>query len=541
MHIKTITSAPRDDQKPGTSGLRKTTKHFQAPEFLERYVQAIFDATGGAEGKTFAIGGDGRFWSVEATQIIIKIALGNGARKLLVGRDTLLSTPAASNIIRKYKTDGGLILSASHNPGGENGDFGVKFNGANGGPASEGVTDDIYAATCASIDVKIADIDDIDLTTIGEQSIGDSTIVVIDPVIDYLTLMEELFDLDAIKVMIANGRRVKFDAMHAITGPYATALLEDRLGCPKGTVINGIPSPDFGGGHPDPNPTWAKSLYNSVVERSEADIAAASDGDGDRNMIVGANTYVTPSDSLAIIAEHAIHIPAYANGLDGVARSMPTSGAVDRVAEAMNVECFVTPTGWKYFGSLMDAGRITLCGEESFGTGSTHVREKDGLWAFLCWLNIMAATNKTPRQLVDDHWIRFGRTFYTRHDYEAVPVEQANKAVARAEASIGDRAVAAKMSIQNAENFAYTDPIDGCVSTNQGYHFSFVDGSKIIMRLSGTGTVGATIRLYFENHSADQSRFNDDTQQVLATTIANAETLFGVQQSTGRNGPDVIT
>lgn len=541
MQIKTFTSAPRDDQKPGTSGLRKTTKEFQAPEFLERYVQAIFDATGGAAGKTFVIGGDGRFWSVEATQKIIKIALGNGAKRLLVGRDTLLSTPAASNVIRKYKTDGGLILSASHNPGGEDGDFGVKFNGANGGPAAESVTDTIFAATKAPIDVKMANIDDVDLSTIGEQGIGDATIEVIDPVADYMALMETLFDLNAIKAMIAEGRRVKFDAMHAITGPYAVALLEERLGCPQGTVINGTPSPDFGGGHPDPNPTWAKTLYEAVVERAEADIAAASDGDGDRNMIVGADTYVTPSDSLAIIAEHATLIPAYAKGLDGVARSMPTSGAVDRVAQALDLECFVTPTGWKYFGSLMDAGRITLCGEESFGTGSTHVREKDGLWAFLCWLNIMAATGKTPRQLVDDHWARFGRTFYTRHDYEAIPVEQANQCVARAQAAVDNPNAVGGISIKAAENFAYTDPIDGSVSKNQGFLFTFDDGSKVIMRLSGTGTVGATIRLYFENHVADSTQFENDTQHVLADSIANAEALFGVKAISGRTGPDVVT
>lgn len=541
MQIKTFTSAARDDQKPGTSGLRKTTKEFQAPEFLERYVQAIFDATGGAAGKTFVIGGDGRFWSVEATQKIIKIALGNGAKQLLVGRDTLLSTPAASNIIRKYKTDGGLILSASHNPGGENGDFGVKFNGPNGGPAAESITDAIFAATKAPIDVTMADIGDVDLSTIGEQSVGNATITVIDPVADYLSLMETLFDLDAIKAMIAAGRRVKFDAMHAITGPYAVALLEKRLGCPSGTVINATPSPDFGGGHPDPNPTWAKTLYDAVVERGEADIAAASDGDGDRNMIVGADTYVTPSDSLAIIAEHATHIPAYAKGLDGVARSMPTSGAVDRVAQALNLECFVTPTGWKYFGSLMDAGRITLCGEESFGTGSTHVREKDGLWAFLCWLNIMAATGKTPRQLVDDHWARFGRTFYTRHDYEAIPVDQANQCVARAQAAVDDPQAFSDIGIKAGENFSYTDPIDGSVSKNQGYRFTFEDGSKVIMRLSGTGTVGATIRLYFENHVADSAQFESDTQDVLADSIANAEALFGVKAISGRNGPDVVT
>lgn len=541
MQIKTFTSAARDDQKPGTSGLRKTTKEFQAPEFLERYVQAIFDATGGAAGKTFVIGGDGRFWSVEATQKIIKIALGNGAKQLLVGRDTLLSTPAASNIIRKYKTDGGLILSASHNPGGENGDFGVKFNGPNGGPAAESITDAIFAATKAPIDVTMADIGDVDLSTIGEQSVGNATITVIDPVADYLSLMETLFDLDAIKAMIAAGRRVKFDAMHAITGPYAVALLEKRLGCPSGTVINATPSPDFGGGHPDPNPTWAKTLYDAVVERGEADIAAASDGDGDRNMIVGADTYVTPSDSLAIIAEHATHIPAYAKGLDGVARSMPTSGAVDRVAQALNLECFVTPTGWKYFGSLMDAGRITLCGEESFGTGSTHVREKDGLWAFLCWLNIMAATGKTPRQLVDDHWARFGRTFYTRHDYEAIPVDQANQCVDRAQAAVDDPQAFSDIGIKAAENFSYTDPIDGSVSKNQGYRFTFEDGSKVIMRLSGTGTVGATIRLYFENHVPDSAQFESDTQDVLADSIANAEALFGVKAISGRNGPDVVT
>lgn len=541
MTIKTTVTQERDDQKPGTSGLRKTTREFMEPMFLERYAQATFDATGGAKGRTFVIGGDGRYWSAEAAIIIARIAAANGAAKLMIAQDALLSTPAASHVIRKYKTDGGIILSASHNPGGIDGDFGVKFNGPNGGPAAENVTNAIYAATQKDVKVSILEETGLDLSKPGKVMLGGTEIEVFDPVTDYIALMEELFDLDAIKIMIQAGRTVRFDAMHAITGPYAKAILEDRLGCPDGTVVNAVPSPDFGGGHPDPNPTWAKPLFDAVVERSEFDIAAASDGDGDRNMIVGAGTYVTPSDSLAIICEHAKQIPAYAKGLDGVARSMPTSGAVDRVADDLGIDCYVTPTGWKFFGSLMDAGRITLCGEESFGTGSTHVREKDGLWAFLCWLNIMAATGKTARELVDNHWARFGRTFYTRHDYEAIPTADADKVVVQAKDVIESPQSVGSLAMVSAEDFSYTDPVDGSISANQGYRFIFDDGSKIIMRLSGTGTVGATIRLYFERHVPDQDTFAHPTQDVLGPVIAAAETLLGVQKNTGREQPNVIT
>jgi len=537
MTHSTIQSNARDDQKPGTSGLRKTTRHFQQPHFLERFIQAIFDATGGAAGRTFVIGGDGREWSPEAAQTIIRIAIANGAKQLLVGRDAILSTPAASNLIRKYKTDGGIILSASHNPGGLDGDFGVKFNGSNGGPASESVTEEIYKRTRTDMEIHIAETADIDLSKIATLMVGETTVKIVDPVADYVELMRELFDFQAIGAMIAGGRTLRFDAMHAVTGPYARAILEDCFGCPAGTVVKGTPLPDFGGAHPDPNPTWAKSLYEAAGERGADDIAAASDGDGDRNMIVGAHVYVTPSDSLAIICEHASKIPAYRNGLAGVARSMPTSAAVDHVAAELGIDCYVTPTGWKFFGNLMDDGRITLCGEESFGTGSTHVREKDGLWAYLCWLNIMAATGKSAADLVHDHWSRFGRTFYTRHDYEAVPQEQADAVVTRAEALVASGA----KGITKAESFAYTDPVDGSLSTNQGYRFEREDGARIIMRLSGTGTVGATIRLYFEEHEADSTRFDDDAQDALADVFETAEQLLKVREETGRDAPDVVT
>ena len=537
MTILEITSPGRNDQKPGTSGLRKKTRQFQEEHFLERYIQATFDATGGAAGKTYVVGGDGREWCREATAIIARMAAANGAARLIIGRDALLSTPAASNLIRKRKADGGLILSASHNPGGIDGDFGVKYNGANGGPATETVTDAIFAASQTDVTYRIVSDDAPSLGQIGTFRIGDMDIEVIDPVADYAELMQELFDFDAIRTMIAAGRTVRFDAMHAITGPYAKAILEDRLGCPPGTVINAVPLPDFGQGHPDPNPTWAHEIYNAVVQRSECDVAAASDGDGDRNMIVGAGTYVTPSDSLAIICEHATTIPAYAAGLDGVARSMPTSGAVDRVAAELGMDCYVTPTGWKFFGNLMDAGRITICGEESFGTGSTHVREKDGLWAFLCWLNIMAATGKSVRELVDSHWMRFGRTFYSRHDYEEVPQELADLVVAKASDIIANGAD----NVVAAENFSYTDPVDGSTSRNQGYRLTMNDGAKAIMRLSGTGTVGATIRLYFEQHIDDATRFSTDTQQLLADVMAKTEALLGVRALTGKSAPDVIT
>ncbi|PRY89458.1 alpha-D-glucose phosphate-specific phosphoglucomutase [Donghicola tyrosinivorans] len=543
MDIQIKETRPIDGQKPGTSGLRKKTRTFMEPHFLENYVQATFDGIGGIAGKTLILGGDGRFFNAQAIQVILRMACANGAARMVVGQNGVLSTPAASNLIRQRGADGGLILSASHNPGGIDADFGLKYNGPNGGPASEGVTDKIFERTKSIDSYKIVETQDADLSTLGESKMGDMVIEIVDPVTDYAALMETLIDFDAIRKMIAGGFRIRFDAMHAVTGPYAKEILENRLGAPEGSVVNGVPSEDFGGGHPDPNPIWAKELMDVMYGDNAPDFGAASDGDGDRNMIVGPNSYVTPSDSLALLASKAHLAPGYSKGLAGVARSMPTSGAVDLVAKAQGIECFETPTGWKFFGNLLDAGRVTLCGEESAGTGSDHVREKDGLWAVLLWLNILAASGKSVADLMGEMWGEFGRCYYSRHDYEDVDAAAANGLMDALRGQLDDLKGQSfgPLTVQMADEFAYDDPIDGSHSARQGLRILFEGGSRIVFRLSGTGTVGATIRVYLERLETDPALLTLEPAAALADIIAAADQIAGLKQRTGRDGPDVIT
>ncbi|MEC9196970.1 MAG: alpha-D-glucose phosphate-specific phosphoglucomutase [Pseudomonadota bacterium] len=543
MDIQIKETRPIDGQKPGTSGLRKKTRTFMEPHFLENYVQAIFDGIGGIAGKTLILGGDGRFFNAQAIQVILRMACANGAARMVVGQNGVLSTPAASNLIRQRGADGGLILSASHNPGGIDADFGLKYNGPNGGPASEGVTDKIFERTKTIDSYKIVETQDADLGTLGESAMGDMVIEIVDPVTDYAALMETLIDFDAIRKMIAGGFRIRFDAMHAVTGPYAKEILENRLGAPTGSVVNGVPSEDFGGGHPDPNPIWAKELMDVMYGDNAPDFGAASDGDGDRNMIVGPSCYVTPSDSLALLASKAHLAPGYSKGLAGVARSMPTSGAVDLVAKAQGIECFETPTGWKFFGNLLDAGRVTLCGEESAGTGSDHVREKDGLWAVLLWLNILAASGKSVGDLMGEMWAEFGRCYYSRHDYEDVDAAAANGLMDALRGQLDDLKGQSfgPLTVQMADEFAYDDPIDGSHSARQGLRILFEGGSRIVFRLSGTGTVGATIRVYLERLETDPALLTLEPAAALADIIAAADQIAGLKQRTGRDGPDVIT
>lgn len=541
--ILTVPTQPIDGQKPGTSGLRKKTKIFMGPHYLENFTQSVFDAIGGVTGKVLVLGGDGRYFNDRAVQVILRMAAAGGAARMIVGQGGLLSTPAASNLIRKRGADGGVILSASHNPGGIDEDFGMKFNGANGGPAPESVTDRIFARTQELTEYRILETEDLDLSQPGEIRLGDMVVEVVDPVADYAQLMGELFDFDAIRNLFAGGFRMRFDAMHAVTGPYAKAILEGILGAPEGTVVNGTPSPDFGGGHPDPNPVWAKELMDLMFAEDAPDFGAASDGDGDRNMIVGRGIYVTPSDSLAVLAANATLAPAYAKGLAGIARSMPTSGAADRVAAKLGIEIHETPTGWKFFGNLLDAGRVTICGEESAGTGSDHVREKDGLWAVLLWLNILARRIEPMSQIMAAHWKEFGRNYYSRHDYEAVPVERANALVQRLRDIAPDLPGQdfQGMTVANADDFAYHDPVDGSVSKHQGIRISFADGSRVVMRLSGTGTEGATLRVYLERFEPDPARHDLPVEEALAPVIAAAEEIALIREFTGRDAPDVTT
>ncbi|MCW9089608.1 MAG: alpha-D-glucose phosphate-specific phosphoglucomutase [Gammaproteobacteria bacterium] len=543
MEIKTVQTTPFDDQRPGTSGLRKTVQQFQTENYLENFVQAIFDEVPALRGGILVVGGDGRFYNREAIQTIIRMAAAHGIGRVMVGRDGLLSTPAASAVIRKYQTQGGIILSASHNPGGPDGDFGIKFNVASGSPAPESLTEAIYNRTREIAEYHIFDHPNIQLHELGLFSVGDTTVEIIDPVYDYAELMESLFDFDAIRAMIKDGFRLRFDAMSAITGPYATEILEQRLGAPVGTVINGEPLPDFGGHHPDPNLTHAKALVEELFGDNAPDFGAASDGDGDRNMILGRNFFVTPSDSLAVITANGERLPGYQGRISGVARSMPTSGAADKVAEKLGIECFETPTGWKFFGNLLDEGRIVFCGEESFGTGSDHVREKDGLWAVLAWLNILAVRQESVEDIVREHWREYGRNYYTRHDYEGIDLDAARGLMAHVEAQfaglVGKELAGGKVAY--ADNFSYTDPVDGSVSKNQGLRIGFEDGSRIIYRLSGTGTVGATLRIYIEKYEADPARQNEDTQQALAPLIALAAEIAELGERTGRAAPSVIT
>jgi phosphoglucomutase len=541
--IRTIETKPFDDQKPGTSGLRKKVPHFQQPHYVENFIQAIFDSLEGFGGKTLVVGGDGRYFNREAIQRVIKIAAANGFGRLLVGRGGLISTPAVSCIIRARRAFGGIILSASHNPGGPEGDFGVKYNIGNGGPAPEKVTDAIFAASKAIKLYRISDAADVDLDKLGVTRIEATDVEIIDPVADYMALMNTLFDFPSIKALFASGFRMRFDAMHAVTGPYAHAILEGELGAERGTVVNGTPLPDFGGHHPDPNLTYAKDLYDLMMSPEAPNFGAASDGDGDRNLILGRGIFITPSDSLAMLAANARIAPGYSGGLAGIARSMPTSGAADRVAAKLGVNCYETPTGWKFFGNLLDAGLATLCGEESSGTGSNHVREKDGLWAVLLWLNILAKRRISALDLAHEHWATYGRNYYTRHDYEEIDLGAANGLMAGLHAqfstlpgqSLDGHKIAA------VDDFEYHDPVDGSDTTGQGIRVMFEGGSRIVYRLSGTGTVGATLRVYIERHEPANGNLGLDAQAALADLIALSRSLAEIDKRTGRTAPSVIT
>jgi phosphoglucomutase len=544
MRIATVKTTPFTDQKPGTSGLRKKVPVFQQPNYAENFIQSIFDSLEGKNGQTLVVGGDGRFYNREVIMIAIRMAAANGFGKVIVGKGGILSTPAASHVIRKFKAFGGIVLSASHNPGGPSEDFGIKYNIGNGGPAPEKITDAIYARTKTIGEYHIADDFGIDLDVTGtHQRDRDFTIDVIDPVADYAALMEELFDFAAIRKHLAGGFRFVFDAMHAVTGPYAHEIFENRLGSPKGTVRNGTPLPDFGGHHPDPNLVHARELYDELMSRDAPDFGAASDGDGDRNLVIGKGIFITPSDSLAILAANAQLAPGYKSGIAGIARSMPTSAAADRVAEKLGIEMHETPTGWKFFGNLLDAGKVTICGEESAGTGSSHVREKDGLWAVLLWLNILAVRRESALEIVKNHWAEFGRNYYSRHDYEAVESEAANRLVdgLRARlASLPGTKVGA-LTVTAADDFTYHDPVDGSLSAKQGIRIIFEGGSRIVYRLSGTGTSGATLRVYIERYEPDPAKHGIETQAALADLIAAADEIASIRALTGRNAPDVIT
>ncbi len=544
MTVQLVATQAFSGQRPGTSGLRKKVQVFMEKNYLENFVQSVFDSLDGFQGQTLVVGGDGRYWNEQAIQIILRMAAANGFGRILVGQNGILSTPAASCVIRKHKAFGGLILSASHNPGGPDGDFGIKYNIGNGGPAPEKLTEDIYRRSQSITQYQTIAAADIDLSTLGEFSLGTATVVVIDPVSDYAGLMEQLFDFSAIRNLFHSGAfRMRFDAMHAVTGPYAKRILEDILGAPCGTVMNATPLPDFGGGHPDPNPVHAEQLMAEMFGSNAPDFGAASDGDGDRNMIVGKRFVVTPSDSLAVMAANAHLLPGYAQGIAGVARSMPTSRAADRVADALGVHAFETPTGWKFFGNLLDAGKATLCGEESYGTSSDHVREKDGLWAVLFWLNLLAERKEAVGTIVRQHWRRFGRHYYSRHDYEAVDSAAANNLVDALRdklASLAGQTVAG-LTIESADDFTYTDPIDGSISRNQGIRINFAGDSRVVFRLSGTGTEGATLRVYLERFEADPELHDIEPQEALASLIQAAEQLAEISTRTGRAHADVVT
>ncbi len=552
MQIRTVAVTPFPDQRPGTSGLRKKVAVFRQPGYVETFVQAIFDALPeasgeGVAGKTLVLGGDGRFFNNEAAQIVLRLMAANGVARVLVGRSGLLSTPAASAVIRKRRAFGGIILSASHNPGGPDGDFGIKYNVANGGPAPEAVTEAIYRHTKGIAEYRTIDAAAVPLDRPGLLRIGAMDVEVIDPVADYAELMERIFDFDRLHDLFRGGFRLRFDALHAITGPYAREIFERRLGAPEGTAVNAEPLPDFGGHHPDPNPTYAAALVQALAAPDGPDFGAASDGDGDRNMVVGKGLglgggVISPSDSLAILAANAPLVPWFKGGLPGVARSMPTSRAVDRVAASLHIDSFETPTGWKYFGSLLDAGRITLCGEESAGTGSDHVREKDGVWAVLFWLNILAVRRETAATIVADHWQRFGRHFYARHDYEGVAAGPAADLIERlriALPALPGRRLGA-FTVHEADDFAYTDPVDGSLSEHQGIRIECDEGARIVFRLSGTGTEGATLRVYLERFEADPARHATLPATALAGLAATAASVADIEGMLGRSQPTVV-
>jgi len=517
---------------------------FQTRHYLENFVQSIFDSLEGYEGQTLVVGGDGRYYNRVAIQIILKMAAANGFGRVLVGQGGILSTPAASCLIRKYHAFGGIILSASHNPGGPEGDFGIKYNIGNGGPAPEKVTSAIYARSQVIDQFKILEAGDVNLDQLGSTTLGNTTVEVVNSVDDYTELMQSLFDFDRIRQFVSSGSfRMTMDSLHAVTGPYAYAIFEQRLGAPEGTVVNGKPLEDFGGGHPDPNLVYAHDLVEALFGDNAPDFGAASDGDGDRNMILGNHFFVTPSDSLAVLAANAKLVPGYQDGLAGIARSMPTSQAADRVAAALGIDCYETPTGWKFFGNLLDAGRATLCGEESFGTGSNHVREKDGLWAVLFWLNILAVRQESVEAIVTEHWKTYGRNYYSRHDYEAVEAEPAGQLMENLRSLVPTLKGKAygKYEVEYGDDFSYTDPIDGSLSTKQGIRIGFTDGSRIVFRLSGTGTKGATLRVYLESYEPDPSQQGYDPQVALADLIAIAAEVAQIQSLTGRDRPTVIT
>ena len=541
--IITNATLPFPDQKPGTSGLRKKVPVFQTPHYLENFIQSIFDSLDGFQGKTLVLGGDGRFYNREAIQTVVKMAAANGFGRIVIGKGGILSTPAASALIRHLKAFGGIILSASHNPGGPEGDFGVKYNIGNGGPAPEKITDAIFARSESIDKYTISDAPDIDIDTLGVITVEDAKVEIVDPVAQYLELMKSLFDFDAIRALFASGFRMRFDAMHAVTGPYAHAILEGELGSGAGTVVNGTPLPDFGGGHPDPNLTYAHELYELMMSPIAPDFGAASDGDGDRNLIIGRNMYVTPSDSLAMLAANAHLAPAYAGGLAGVARSMPTSAAADQVAEKLGIRAYETPTGWKFFGNLLDAGLATICGEESSGTGSNHIREKDGIWAVLLWLNILAKRRIAVLDLAREHWRTYGRNYYTRHDYEEINLAAAQGLMSglRDQLKTLPGKTFGALKVEAADDFAYHDPVDGSDSDHQGIRVMFEGRSRIVYRLSGTGTVGATLRVYIEHYVPPSGDLGQETQTALAELIALANTIAGIKSRTGREKPDVIT
>ena len=543
VNVLTVATQPFADQRPGTSGLRKRVAVFTQPHYLENFVQSVFEALPDWRGQTLVLGGDGRYGNDRALQVILKMAAANGIARLLVGRGGLLSTPAASCVIRKHAAGGGIILSASHNPGGPDGDFGLKVNLVNGGPAPEKVMQAIYEASRTLSVYRVLDAPDVPLEHTGKFHLGGMDIEVIDPVVDYAALMERLFDFKAIRVLFAGGFRMRFDAMHAVTGPYAHELLERRLGAPAGTVIRGAPRPDFGGTPPDPNLAHAEALVAELYGAEAPDFGAACDGDGDRNMILGRRFFVTPSDSLAVLTANAVLVPGYRDRLVGVARSMPTSRAVDRVAADLGIACYETPTGWKYFGNLLDAGLIMLCGEESFGTGSDHAREKDGLWAVLYWLNVLAARHASVEAIVRAHWRRYGRHFYARHDYEGldpVAAECLMKQLRERLARLPGQVFGAQC-VRDADEFSYTDPVDRSVSTRQGVRIGFEDGARIVFRLSGTGTQGATLRVYLERFAPDPEWHGHDTQEVLGDLIRSADELAGIHARLGRERPTVVT
>ncbi|NCJ07728.1 alpha-D-glucose phosphate-specific phosphoglucomutase [Synechococcales cyanobacterium C] len=544
MNIQTVSTQPFSDQRPGTSGLRKQVSAFQQRNYLENFVQSIFDSLEGYQGQTLVVGGDGRFYNRQAIEIILRMAAANGFGRVLVGQGGILSTPAVSCIIRKYQAFGGIVLSASHNPGGPEGDFGIKYNIGNGGPAPEKVTEAIFANSKAICRYYTLEAPNVDLDTLGDTGLGEMTVSVVDAVSDYADLMASLFDFEQIRSFLSAGSfRFCIDAMHAVTGPYAQAIFERRLGAPAGTVLNGTPLEDFGGGHPDPNLVYAHELVEILYGEDAPDFGAASDGDGDRNMILGRQFFVTPSDSLAVLAANAKLVPGYRQGLAGVARSMPTSQAADRVAAQLGIDCYETPTGWKFFGNLLDAGKVTLCGEESFGTGSDHVREKDGLWAILFWLNILAVRQQSVEAIVREHWQLYGRNYYSRHDYEGVDSDRAQTLMAglRSQLPTLPGKPYGTYTVEYADDFSYTDPVDGSLSQNQGVRLGFTDGSRMVFRLSGTGTQGATLRVYLESYEPNPQNHDLDPQVALGDLIDLADTIAQIRTYTEMDRPTVIT